>query len=616
MCGIAGYLSKEVHGSQDAEYILREMLLPLYSRGPDDEGIYNSDNVVLGMRRLIVVDEIGGKQPMKDDHSGVVLVYNGELYNQKELRSELEEKGHKFRGYSDSEVILRAYLQYGVELACHLNGMFAFAIWDPRVEKLFIFRDHLGQKPLYFFSNEHVFVFGSDLRAVLAHPQPDTEINRHALCQYFQNRRIAAPLTIIKNILQLLPGRFLSIGKDCKVEEQEYWRPRYQIDDTLDEKLAADKFESIWQKSIDRHFISDVPVGVFLSGGIDSSLILSAAHKQGKPLRTFSIEFADNSYNESTFAKEVANLYEAEHHVISFSPDLLTMLNHWEHCYDQPFADPALFPLMTLAKESKDSITVALTGDGGDELFGGYQRYRSAILSRKIALMPENLRKITAASISKLAGFLPVQSPSRRKMEAVGRRISLINSDPEQEYRDQFMLFEKTECDKLLLSPDNMQMTYYNDPDIFASMMLQDMQNWLPNQMLAKTDRATMGFSLEARLPFLDRELLEFAMTIPTALHFKDGNLKHVLREVAKRSLPEHIATRKKHGFSVPTDSWLRKESKLVDELIEEGSARTGDYLNPTFVKQMWSRHKGSKANYGEKLLAIIIFYYWSRAYV
>ncbi|MBF0369097.1 MAG: asparagine synthase (glutamine-hydrolyzing) [Magnetococcales bacterium] len=613
MCGIAGYAGPTPN---DPECLTR-MLAPLIPRGPDEEGRFQIPGVSLGMRRLSVIDVAGGQQPVRHGATGVTLVYNGELYNHTELRDQLQKKGHQFHSQSDTEVLLSCYMEYGLGCVDHLNGMFAAAIWDPRENQLILLRDHLGQKPLYYWHDGEHFVFGSDLRALAAHPHFPEDLDPEALTGYLLLRHVPAPRTLYKGVRVLPPGHLLIRNQDGSIRQEAYWQPRFQPDHTMDLAAAVAQFKELWPRVIERHLISDVPLGAFLSGGIDSSLVVAQAAQKTAQFKTFSIAFKEQAFDETNHAREVAQLFGTDHEVFHFeSATLSQLLSGWGAAYDQPFSDPALFPTLMLAQETRRQVTVALTGDGADELFAGYQRYRSTVLGRQLLAIPGPIRQGAAGVLSALTPLLSAASPSRRYLDAVARRLKLVEPDLDQEYQRQFYSFDDETLAAIMPHPAQLPappIDQNHPAGLLAALLTRDLQGWLPDQMLVKTDRATMAHSLEARLPFLDREVVELAQRIPPKLHWGKKNIKNVLRQAAEEILPPHLAQRPKHGFGVPVDRWLRENREQVEALLSQGAQSYGEFLDPAGIQNVWQAHRSNRQNHGERLLNLLILFAWNR---
>lgn len=612
MCGIAGWLGP---GAGTDPSALDRMLETLRLRGPDEAGRFEAPGVALGMRRLAILDLVGGGQPRLDPITGTRLFYNGELYNHRDLRRELESLGHRPRGNSDSEVLLHAWLAWGEDCLPRLNGMFAFAVWQPAERRLYLARDRLGQKPLHYWhdgkSTDDTLLFGSELRTLLAHPAAPRDIDPIALAEYLRLRHVPGPLTMIRGIRQLPPGALLTWRPDVPPAIGRWWQPQFRPDPRLDLAAAVEEFEALWPAVIRRHLISDVPIGAFVSGGIDSGLVAAEAARQMPGFKTFSISFRDSAFDETPHALATARALGCAHEVFPFDADFATLLEEWVRAYDQPFADPAAFPSLILARETRRRVTVALTGDGGDELFAGYQRYRSTLLGRRLTAIPTPLRRLGAATLALAARPLPSHAPSRRWLDAVARRLRLIQPDAAREYISQFWTWEQSQLQRLLsIAPAPPRPTLPSG-DLLAAMMTYDLGHWLPDQMLVKMDRATMAHSLEARLPFLDNTLVDLAFRIPAHAHIGSLKLKRVLRAAAARKLPLYLASRPKRGFAVPIDQMLRDNAQSVDDLLSTIASRWPHLFQIDIVIKIWSDHNNGKSNHGERLLALLLFSLW-----
>lgn len=618
MCGICGYAGSLVSERNDSPEIIRNMLHSLYFRGPDDENFFRNSNVVLGIRRLAVIDPHGGRQPFTSEDGKVVIVYNGEVYNHPQLRSELTKSGYTFSSNSDTEVVLKAYLAYGDEFVNHLNGMFAIAIWDNRKNRLLLARDHFGQKPLYYAIHKDSLLFASDLRTVLKHPAFEPDIDRTSLANYLTLRHVPCPDTIVQNIKQLPPAALLIRKEDGDITLSRYWSPVWRPDPKITISKAVEEFTRIWSDVVKRHLISDMPLGAFLSGGIDSSLIVAEMMRLAGSAKTFSISFTDKNFDETPYALEVAKICSSDHTVIPFHDfSLLNLLEEAVRAYDQPFSDPAMFPTLILSKETSRHVTVSLTGDGGDELFCGYQRYYSTLLSRYISLLPLSVRNVVIHALNQLATAIPNTIAFRRIVNAASRRIDIIHPDVRIEYINQFQIYKESELHKILSFKSEGGINKIENKSghgLLSDMLLFDLLNWLPNQMLYKVDRASMAYSLETRLPFLDMAIVDLALRIPAETHISLFSLKRVLRRAALQIFPKKLINRRKHGFLVPVDHWLRKESQLVEDILYSGLDRNKDLLCKQSVKLLWADHKCGKENYGERLLAIIMFFCWQQA--
>ncbi len=615
MCGICGFVLKTTHSKQASLDDLNAMLKRLEFRGPDERGIFENSPTYLGMQRLSIIDRENGKQPLIDEISGVSLVYNGELYNYLELRKTLEKLGHRFRTDSDTEVILKAYLQYDSKCVDYFNGMYAFCLWDPRINSLYMARDHLGQKPFYYINTNKLFAFASDIRSLLAHSLINEKINQSQIKSYLQNRHVPGPNTLVSSIYQLPPGHHANYSDAKGINQRPYWQFQFKPNTNLHLDEFKDKFNALWPEVIKRHLVSEVPLGGFLSGGIDSSLIAIEAAKQSSSFSTFSIGFKDKNFDETAYAQQVANKIGCPHTVIQFEDSFENLLNAWSRAYDQPLSDPAVFPTLSLARESRKQITVALAGDGADELFAGYQRYYSMLIAKNIRKIPAPLRALLSYLFAIKAKLFLSHSAPRRWLTAVSRRLKLMQNNPELEYMSQFHLFNHNEL-KQILKSQSPPLTYENQftqNHIVHNMLQHDANHWLPDQMLVKTDRATMAYSLELRLPFLDRQMIELATELPVNLLINKSKLKYGLRQIASLHLPKSISLRAKHGFAVPIDSWIREDSSFVRDLYAQACVENQDIFNPGILKIYWDQHIKRTHNHGEKLLTLLLFFLWRK---
>lgn len=626
MCGIAGFLIKTNNNASKNLLDLRAMLQALELRGPDDTGTYLNPPVYLGMQRLAIIDRATGRQPMIDPTTGMVIVYNGELYNYQELRQDLIQLGHQFSSNSDTEVILKAYLHWQAGCLQKFNGMFAFAIWDTKQQQLFLARDHTGQKPLYYINTAKLFAFASDLRSLIAHSLIKAELNQSKIAEYLQHRHVPGPETLLKHIFCLPAAHQAILKNQQQLNIKPYWRFRFHTDSQLSLDSFNEQLSTLWPQVIKRHLVSEVAIGGFLSGGIDSSLITMAAAKQIDGFQTFSISFTDKNFDESNYATQVAQQFNCKHTTIPFNGSFETLIKHWLTAFDQPLADPATFPLLLLARAAKKQITVALAGDGADELFAGYQRYLSMLWSSKLRKWPASARQLMCSIFSISARLLNVNSHAYRWLTAASRRLELMQMQFAHEYLSQFHLFRNHEINALInptLKNSNepvTPLTLADEPDfklglptsqLLHAMLEYDMQHWLPEQMLVKSDRASMAYSLELRLPFLDREIIELAAGLSSQLLINAKQTKYALRQFNANYFPTTISQRKKQGFAVPLDHWIRQQSGYFSESYLQGCINNKDIFNPRLLNMYWQQHISGQANHGEKLLTLLLFFIW-----
>ena len=627
MCGIYGQLSTSEVNLRRAE----ESTDFLSHRGPDERGTLLRGNVFLGMRRLSIIDLSGGQQPIWNEDQTCCAVYNGELYNFLELRPELESRGHLFRTRSDTEVILHAYEEWGPDCLLRFNGMFAFAIWDDRNNLLFLARDRIGEKPLYYYHDGNRLIFGSEIKAILADPVVPRRLNPHGLANFLAFGHSVAPQTIFQSIYKLLPGHYL-IAQHSKVRRTRYWEigdePQLPRDSILTEAEYCRRILRLLDDSVRRRMIADVPVGAFLSGGLDSSAVVALMKRHAiGPVQTFSLGFdiGGSYYNELSDARAVAKHLGTEHHELHAEhADLLQTLRLLVYHYDEPFADPAAFPVYFLSRFAREHVKVVLSGDGGDELFGGYCRYavdRLAPLYQRLpAMLSEKLIPAVTGNLASLRRnkhifqTLRLADPARRyvawltvftpEMQAellkADLREAVADHDPARPYHDYYhALNGKSSADHL------------------NRLMYVDLKTMLVDCYLEKLDKATMACSLEARVPLLDHRLVELAFQIPG--HFKIGGIsgKRIFKRAMRNLLPVGVLDKPKHGFAVPLDPWFRGELKdfSFEVLLDRGTRERG-YFNTDFIERLWREHVEGRNIWTGHLWGLLNFELWHRVYL
>lgn len=620
MCGICGSIS--LRGAPPDALALERMNAAITHRGPDEAGQMIYVPVALAMRRLSIIDLAGGQQPIWNEDRSRCIVFNGELYNFLDLRPELEAKGHTFTTRSDTEVILHAFDEWGPECLSRFNGMFAFAIWDRSTEELFIARDPIGEKPLYYFLDDKRLVFASEIKAILADESIPRAIHRDGLSNFLAFGRAVAPQTIYQNIYKLLPGHYLRVRKG-KVEIKEFWDVADQISDALD--LSPDEYSAriveLLDDSVQRRMIADVPVGAFLSGGVDSSAVvaLMKRHASG-PVKTFSLGFSEGGhYNELSDARRVAEYFGTEHHELQPQhTDLVQVLRKLVYHYDEPFGDAAGFPVYLLSQFARQHVKVVLCGDGGDELFGGYRRYAADRFAPLYQKLPRAVgEKLLPAAASRL--------PRVRKLK---RTLSTLPiKDPARRYASWLLFFTPEMQEQLLQESNNgydpvwAYPKYYNAPngkaDHLNRLMFTDLKTLLADAYMEKTDKATMAASLEARLPILDPRLVELAFQIPGCYKVHGKDLKWIFKKAVAPLIPQEVLTKPKHGFSVPTDLWFRGELKdfAFEVLLDDKTKRRG-YFNSNYVEQLWREHVDGRHVWDGQLWLLLNFELWHRIYL
>ncbi|MEW6505801.1 MAG: asparagine synthase (glutamine-hydrolyzing) [Chloroflexota bacterium] len=625
MCGIYGILSKN-----EPIEITDKALKHLDHRGPDDQGSWRGDNVTLGMCRLSIIDLVSGQQPIWNEDNTCCIVYNGELYNFLDLRPVIEAKGHVFCTRSDTEVVLHSYEEWGPDCLRRFNGMFAFAIWDERNKTLFLARDRIGEKPLYYFlDNEHL-VFASEIKAILAYPTIPRQVNFRGLANFLAFGHAIAPETIYQNIYKLLPGHYL-LAKEGHIKIVQYWdvgeEPQLPDGAVLTEGEYSEFILNLLDDSVRRRMIADVPVGAFLSGGVDSSTVaaLMKRHATG-PVKTFSLGFRiGGAYNELSDARQVAEYFGTEHHELQVDQvDLVNTLRTLVYHYDEPFGDAAGFPIYLLSRFAREHVKVVLCGDGGDELFGGYRRY----VVDQAASLYQHLPAMLAAT---LVPALIDRLPRLRRVKRIVQTLPISNSA--RRYAAWLILFTP-EMQAELLHPDVLDAVGDHDPawayphyyanlksssadDHLNRLMYVDLKTWLADAYMEKTDKATMACSLEARLPLLDHRLVELAFQIPSHYKIRRLSTKRIFKRAVNHLIPTEVLRRPKHGFAVPTDPWFRGDLKsFAFEVLLDGRARRRGYFNTPVVERMLREHVEGRHVWDTHLWLLLNFELWHRIYL
>ncbi|MBF0466472.1 MAG: asparagine synthase (glutamine-hydrolyzing) [Nitrospirae bacterium] len=610
MCGIVGF-TNTIGGSAEAGDMVKDMLDTIRHRGPDDRGLYVDHNVTLGQTRLAILDlTSAGRQPMTSHDERYLIVFNGEVYNFKELRIELEARGYKFKSNTDTEVILYCVIEYGVDTALHkFNGMFAFCIYDKREGTLLLARDRIGVKPLYYYADGIVFAFCSELKALHAHPAFTRKIDVEALSLYLQYGYIRSPYSIFEKCRKLQQGHYLlydiAVGT-CHLHK--YWGPPYAMETrqcgTFEEHVAT--VEELLHSSVKYRLISDVPVGVFLSGGIDSSLIAALMAQHGKGIDSFTIGFNEREFSEAEKAKTVAKSLGTRHHELYCSlEDAKALIPKLPSVYDEPFADPSAIPTLLLSEFTKNYVKVALSGDGGDELFGGYNKYKRGDIMALYKKIPM-VFKHTAAKVFRAVNYLK----KNRRAEKI--ELLLLASNDIDIFKIISKSIQKTSVARLLNreiveSDDGVRPL---DKDFLNSFMLFDLQYFLEGDIMAKVDRASMSASIEAREPLLDYRLVDASLKMPSGIKFSKGP-KSILKEIAYKYIDRTIIDQPKHGFNVPIDAWLKNDlSSLVNEYIDEKAIKKHGLFDTNEVISLKERFFKGK-EHAFKIWNILSFQMW-----
>ena len=621
MCGIAGKVYADPQRPV-GESLLRSMCRAIAHRGPDDEGIYRQGPVGLGMRRLKVIDLEGGHQPMSNEAQSLWIVFNGEIYNYRQLRRELEEQGQVFRTHSDTETILHLYEREGVHCLRHLRGMFAFALWDLRTQTLMLARDRLGKKPLFYALMKEGISFASELGALLCDPQVDRSIDRQAIDEYLSFLFIPQPRTIYEQVKKLPPASY-GLYQDGQFQIHPYWEVRYDQVRVRREEESVEELDLLLRQAVEMRMLADVPVGAFLSGGLDSSLVVALMQKVGgQQVRTYSVGFRESSFNELDHARKVAQFLGTQHqeYVVDYQVQELLpgLLDH----FGEPFADSSAIPTYHLSKVTRQEVTVALSGDGGDEVFGGYRRYlarrwadafnrwpawggRGAVewlgraLNEPATYYGRSFRK-------KFKRFLEFSAALR---EAPSTSWGFFFTQEEKRY-----LYGENIADILTSEFASMRLKYEQAQARAPGqeMLWLDLVTYLPDDILVKVDRMSMACSLEVRSPLLDHQVVEFAARLPRDHKYTLTQGKRLLRRLAGRYLPSAILQRPKQGFAVPLASWLQKELRpWMEEILLSKSCRQRGFFVPSRLQQMMSEHLKGQRDYSQQLWAMLVLELW-----
>lgn len=636
MCGIAGLILQSEGPGGGLRNNIARMTDAVRHRGPDggDVWIDEAAGVALGQRRLAIIDLSPlGAQPMHSACGRYVVTYNGEIFNYLELRTELAAAGVRFRSDSDTEVILEGFVHWGVRATIERTiGMFAIGLWDRQRRELWLVRDRLGVKPLYYARHGGRLAFGSELKTIRAAGGFPTAIDRDALAAYLRHGYVPGPRTIYAGMRQLRPGTILHLDAAGQETHETYWDARAKAvagrahwNAPIDETGAVERLDALLRDAVKRRMVADVPLGAFLSGGIDSSTVVAMMQAQSaRPVKTFTIGFAAQGYDEAAHAKAVAAHLGTDHTEMYVTPqhalDVVPKLAEW---YDEPFADSSQIPTFLVSEMTRRHVTVALSGDGGDENFAGYNRYLWAdTLWRRLRGIPKPLRALAAravAAAAPLAGFVPEGWGPARPAEKLTKVAEILGLDsPGDIYRR--LISQWPDPAELIVGGVEPRGAVWDDgferdmPEFVARMQLLDTVTYLPDDILTKVDRATMAVALEARVPLLDHRVVEYAWTLPPRLKLRDGKGKWILRRVLERYVPRQLFERPKMGFGVPVDSWLRGPLRdWAADLLDPRSIKAEGYLRPEPIQRMWQEHLSGAKNHQYPLWTILMFRAWVR---
>ncbi len=634
MCGIAGIV--DLAGRGVVRSLLERLCARLVHRGPDEEGFHFEPRVGLGQRRLSIIDLSAGKQPMSNEDGTVWVTFNGEIYNFQELRTRLEGLGHRFATHSDTEVILHGYEQYGPDCVNHFRGMFAFGLWDGPRRTLMLARDRVGKKPLFYAQTADQLVFASELQAIVEHPDISRNPDPAAVDEYLTYGYIPAPRTVYRAVKKLPPAHYLlcRLGEgDAGIQEmrvERYWQLEYTPKQALTEEEAVHGLLEVLGEAVRLRLIADVPLGALLSGGVDSSLVVALMSKYSSgPVKTFSIGFDEPGFDELPYARAVAQKYGTEHHELVVRPNALEVLPKLVRHYGEPYADSSAVPSYYVARMTREHVKVALNGDGGDESFGGYERYLGSRLADRFRRLPALVR----SGVSGLAGALiPDSLPRRSRLRQAKRLLEAAALPTAQRYLRWVGYFTAAQKARLY-TPGFRAEVAGGDADDFLlgefkavereggdaldTLLAVDVRSYLPYDLLVKMDIATMACSLEGRSPFLDHKVMEFAARLPSRLKIRGGTLKYLLKKAAAGLVPEENLHRRKMGFGVPVGTWMRGELRpLLEDTLLAGDARTRAYFEPGPVRQLLEEHVGGRQDHSFQLWALLWLELWYREFL
>lgn len=629
MCGICGAIWTDPSKAISAETLDR-MTDILTHRGPDDRGVYRQNQVALGHRRLSILDLSSlGHQPMPNEDESVWIVFNGEIYNFEPLRQELLKQGHRFHGKSDTEVLIHLYEEYGLDMLARLNGMFAFAIWDSKRNRIFLARDRIGKKPLFYRCEPRRLIFASELKSILENGDIPREVDPVALSEYLTYQYVPHPRTIYHGIAKLPPGHF-AVWENDRLEVKRYWNIDFNEED--DSQLTfgewSEQFRALVTDAVKIRLRSDVPLGAFLSGGIDSSITAGIMQQESsQQIRTFSIGFAQKEYDETAYAKQAAEQFGTKHQKFIVSPDIEDILPKLVWHYDEPFADSSAIPTWYLCQATRQEVTVALSGDGGDELFAGYDRYRAMQLADRVNGFPVWLRRLLAGPVR---GLIPASTRQRSFLRRIKRFMEALAMEPMERYLQWIAIFNRQRSTDLYTSEfaetirDANPLQFLLDGetrcinrDSLTRISLVDMQTYLPCDIMTKVDIASMAHSLECRAPLLDYRIAEWASKLPIRHKIQGSQGKMILRKTFENLLPNDIQTRPKMGFGVPIDHWFRGPLReMVHDLLLDSRALERGFFRKKTITKLLDNHFSNRFDHAYRIWALVVLELWFRRWM
>jgi asparagine synthase (glutamine-hydrolysing) len=617
MCGIAGFVNIGLD-TEGASIVLRDMTGIIRHRGPDDDGHWLSDSAGLGMRRLSIIDVRGGKQPITNEDGSVIAVFNGEIYNYQQLRQELEAAGHQFATNSDTETIVHAYEDDGLDFVRRLRGMFAIALWDRHRRRLVLTRDRFGKKPIHYSVDNGRLIFGSEIKSLLLAPDMRRQLDPIAVNQYFTFGYIPAPRTAFAGILKL-PAAHTLCFEDGRVSLQRYWQIDFTPQCTDDEETAARRVRELLTEAVRVRLMSEVPLGAFLSGGVDSSTVVALMSEIAtEPVKTFSIGFEEQDYSEVEYARLVAKRYRTDHHEFVVRPNLLSVLPQLAWAFDEPFADASMVPTYYVSKLAREHVTVALSGDGGDELFGGYDSYVRGMRETRLSERAGPLRTLGPV----MGSLLPDGMRGKNRLRNLGlppeerftEAASVVSTPLRHRLLQPEFVFHGTS------DPRRVQLDCFAEEpglDLFTRMQRVDVKTYLPYDILVKVDKASMLTSLETRAPLLDHVLAEYVASLPHEVRNRGGQPKYLFKRAAYDLLPRENLTRRKMGFGLPVEHWLRGDLReLANDLLSSQQARHRGVIDTRLVEQLLVDHQSRLRNYTRPIWTWLCFELWCRIYL
>jgi asparagine synthase (glutamine-hydrolysing) len=628
MCGIVGIIERDLERPVPAGDVER-MVRTLNHRGPDEEGSVLLPGVGLAMRRLSIVDIAGGQQPFANEDGTMQVVANGEIYNFPDVKRELIARGHTFRSRSDVEVLVHAYEEYGESFLTRIRGMFALALWDARTRTLIAARDRAGEKPLYYTQTPHGLRLASEIKALLSRPEVDRTLDVEALDQFLTYEYVIAPRTIFKSIRKLPPAHYL-VYRNGEVTIRQYWDAADVAVREWTDEDAVETLRETLGRAVRSQMMSDVPLGLFLSGGIDSSAVgvMLRDAPGGSDVSSFSMGFDDGSYNELPYARQVAQICGTKHHEGTVTPDVAGLFDRLIVHLDEPFADVSLFPTFLVSQMAREHVKVVLTGDGGDELFGGYDAYQAEALARKWEGVLPN--RVTRAA-DRILGMVP---PTDRKKGMVNKAQRFVDGlahapssiahyrwmtflGPEQKSRLYAPRFQEALVASDVYEPVRSALGRAGGDDLLNRQLYADLCVYLADDILVKVDRMSMATSLETRAPFLDVDVMELAFSMPGHLKVRDGRRKFVVKEALRGLLPDAILNRQKEGFSIPIKQWLRKDLRpMMERLLAPGRLAARGFVDPGETRRMMDEHCSGSANHAHVLFSLMVFERWAEEFV